>query len=320
MTIFSSHHHFSPSKTDSGGCIYADDGRKFLVQHRTGCWLETSHGQKIFDGQASRRGHVLGHLQSEQLGDEPGQNIEEQLQKLTLWLDDLTKNQYRLVHITTDLTTQQTFVSEAHGHLVVKSADSLLNLRPQSLDSEQPWMLQEDWAAFGACGRAFLHQRLKVFPHALTVHLQLSSFQLPLYLTFIHKEVDEALDGTLQLEAHQNATTSHIQQALHFLNVWADEQIPMRAWLTERLLTNWSQRQVANGQICSVNILGCSLSFSLPEKKFTRRLTSRLLNHGVLLTSNADTVYFAPPVLISDEDLEQTLSVIGRQLDGLTAS
>ncbi|MDE3270107.1 MAG: adenosylmethionine--8-amino-7-oxononanoate transaminase, partial [Pseudomonadota bacterium] len=165
---------------------------------------------------------------------------------------------------------------------------------------------------FTACGRVgfdFAFQRASVKPDIVCVAKGLTGGSIPLALTLTTAEIFDAFSDQPLMHGHTfTANPTACRVALQALHIYQRERLAARALRLEKKFNAWRQRHNPPNS----RSIGAMLAFNYPNMNQDKRLAVAALaaQHRLYLRPLGDTVYFVPPLSITDAELDIALHAL----------
>ncbi|MBZ0274122.1 ornithine--oxo-acid transaminase [bacterium] len=175
-------------------------------------------------------------------------------------------------------------------------------------------VFDEIQTGLGRCGRMFCHEYEDVRPDAMCLGKALGGGVLPISAVVSTEEVL----GLFKPGEHGSTFGGNplaCACAREAMRVLVEEDLPGRAArLGERLIAGL--RKVATPRVVDVRGRGLLTAIELaPGEPGARTICERLMNEGVLAKETRDTtIRFAPPLVITEEELDDAIGRIGKVL------
>jgi len=200
------------------------------------------------------------------------------------------------------------------------------------------FIVDEVICGFGRTGRRFGHQHYGVKPDIVTMAKGITSAYLPLSATAVKREIFEAFKGTEQYDHFRHVNTfggnpAACTLAVRNLEIMDDEDLPGRsARMGERLRAELAELE-EHPNVGEIRNRGLLFGIELVEDRESRAPASNALvakaisgckERGLIVGKNGDTVAgfnnvitLAPPLIISDDDLEFISTALKESLRSL---
>ncbi len=208
---------------------------------------------------------------------------------------------------------------QGEGGVRVPAAEFLPELRRRCTEAGALLIFDEVITGFGRTGRLFACEHWQVTPDLLVLAKALGG-GMPLGAFVGRREIMATLSHDPPL-AHVTTFGGHpvsCAAGLAALDVLLGEGLIERA---QRLGEQWRLRlaELAGNKLRAVRGLGLLLGLELVDAETTQRFARTCFARGLIVnwTLHRDTVIrLAPPLVISDEESERALAILGEELDG----
>jgi adenosylmethionine-8-amino-7-oxononanoate aminotransferase len=200
------------------------------------------------------------------------------------------------------------------------------------------FIVDEVICGFGRTGRRFGYQHYSVRPDIVTMAKGITSAYLPLSATAVKREIFEAFKGTEEYDHFRHVNTfggnpAACALAVKNLEIIEDEDLPARsAKMGERLRGKLAELE-DHPNVGEIRHKGLLFGIELVEDRESRapapaetvaKVISGCKERGLIVGKNGDTVAgfnnvitLAPPLVISDDDLEFISGALSESLRSL---
>jgi 4-aminobutyrate--pyruvate transaminase len=185
---------------------------------------------------------------------------------------------------------------------------------------------------FGRTGNWWGSQTFALAPDMLTCAKALSAAYQPISAVLINEKMHEAMlaeSDKLGSFAHGYTHSGHpvaTAVALEVLKIYEEMDVTARARRLGRRMIGGLQRLAGHPLVGDVTGVGLIAGIELVRDKPTRagyapdgragKMVERIgHDHGLLLRVIGDRIAFAPPLVISEEEIDEMLARLGRTLD-----
>ncbi len=195
-----------------------------------------------------------------------------------------------------------------------------------------PLVLDEVFSGLGRVAANFAYQRAKLDPDIICIAKGLTGGTMPLAATLAKPSIYDAFSSQDRKHAllHGHSYTGNpvgCAAAIAAMDVYADEQVPLRAWLMEQRFHQWLHDVSSEFSLQNVRALGAMLAFELPTKDGAdyfhpvgKTMADLALKRGLHIRPLGNTVYLVPPIVITDDELEDALDRLAHTLHDWTKS
>jgi adenosylmethionine-8-amino-7-oxononanoate aminotransferase len=200
------------------------------------------------------------------------------------------------------------------------------------------FIVDEVICGFGRTGRRFGYQHYSVRPDIVTMAKGITSAYLPLSATAVKREIFEAFKGTEEYDHFRHVNTfggnpAACALAVKNLEIIEDEDLPARsAKMGERLRGKLAELE-DHPNVGEIRHKGLLFGIELVEDRESRapataekvaKVISGCKERGLIVGKNGDTVAgfnnvitLAPPLVVSDDDLEFISGALSESLRSL---
>ena len=211
------------------------------------------------------------------------------------------------------------------GGMVVQSLNWLTFLVELAKKAEIPVIFDEVFSGMGRVGGGgyFAYQRANLNPDIICIAKGLTGGNLPLALTLSTEEIFEAFldDRTDKALLHGHSFTANpiaCAAANATLQIYQSENLIQRSSFIEQRMSDWvAQNQNSGAE--NIRNIGSILAFELPgsgTNSYHSKLKSKAvkigIENGVLFRPLGNTIYLAPPLTITDQELTVALTALDR--------
>ena len=189
---------------------------------------------------------------------------------------------------------------------------------------------------FGRTENMFGSQTFGIEPAIMTMAKALSAGYLPISAVLINDEVYQTIaDNTAKIGTfgHGFTYSGHpvpAAVAIETLKIYEERDIVARTRQLAPRLQDGLRRFADHPLVGEVRGLGLIAAVELvadratkapfdPPGKVGGALTARAQEHGLILRNLVDTIAFCPPLIITEEQIDQMLERFGRALDETAA-
>jgi adenosylmethionine-8-amino-7-oxononanoate aminotransferase len=177
---------------------------------------------------------------------------------------------------------------------------------------------------FGRTGTFFAHEQAGIVPDFLCLSKGLSGGYLPLSVVLSAEPVyrtfydDDFSRGFLHSHSYAGNTLA-CRAALASIAIFDEDRVLERNRATTQRLTERAQAIAQHPRVRNFRNTGMIWAFDVDTKdpEFARRFFAAALEHGLLLRPLGHTVYFMPPYVIGDSEIELLVSGTRALLDAL---
>ncbi len=186
-----------------------------------------------------------------------------------------------------------------------------------------PIIFDEVFTGLGRLGADFAFKRLGVSPDIVCLAKGLTGGTMPLALTLAREEffesfLDERKSAALLHGHSYTANPIACAAALAALEIYENEKLAMRALEHEKAFEAWVREMSVAGLIVHPRVKGAILAFELVGSGVSdyfatagQRFAEVAMQKGLFLRPLGNTVYFAPPLSLSDDERKFALNVLG---------
>ncbi|MBC7661368.1 MAG: adenosylmethionine--8-amino-7-oxononanoate transaminase [Chitinophagaceae bacterium] len=184
-------------------------------------------------------------------------------------------------------------------------------------------ILDEVFTGLGRIGDSFAFKRAGITADILCLAKGLTGGNLPLAATLCTDEIFEAFldDDRSKALLHGHTFTANpiaCAAALTSLDLYRELDLVGRARSIETQFNLWIDAEKTALELISPRAIGAILAFELGAGDYFHSAAYRIpelgRKHGLLLRTLGSTVYFVPPLVISDEELGEGLDSLKRTL------
>jgi L-2,4-diaminobutyrate transaminase len=237
--------------------------------------------------------------------------------------------------------TVAAFIAEpvqAAGGVIVPPAGYFEAIEPVLRRHDVLLIADEVVTGFGRVGAWFASERFGIKPDLITVAKGITSAYAPLSACIVSEEVWRVLsdDGGARAFGHGYTYTAHpvcAAAALANLDILEREELLERAAASGELMLRRLRETVAdNPYVAEVRGTGLLAAIEFvaqreprcrfePVGSFAAQVTRECLERGVITRAlpEADTISFSPPFIISAEEIEEVVTVVGQAVDAVSA-
>jgi adenosylmethionine-8-amino-7-oxononanoate aminotransferase len=192
-----------------------------------------------------------------------------------------------------------------------------------------PLVLDEVFTGFGRAGAPFAFQRAGIEPDVVCTAKAITGGNLPLAATLAREDAFAAFLSSDKAKAllHGHSYTGNAiacAAALATLDIFERERLADRALRLERRYGEWIATTGKRLALQDARALGGILAFELPASgrgtyfhPAAARVQDTAAKHGLFLRPLGNTLYFMPPLVISDAELETALAGLAATVDDL---
>jgi taurine--2-oxoglutarate transaminase len=189
----------------------------------------------------------------------------------------------------------------------------------------------EVMSGFGRTGKWFAVQHWEVAPDMITMAKGLTSGYAPLGAVALRQEIaDFFRERTFQSGLTYNAHPISLAAAIANIQVMEEDHLVERAHamgpVLRRMLTDLGEQHPSVGEVRNIGLFGilelvrdrrtkepmAPYNESSPEMAAFRKY---MLDHGVYLYTHWHTVLIIPPLIITEEQLQEGLAVLDKALE-----
>ena len=198
---------------------------------------------------------------------------------------------------------------QGEGGVVLPSDEYLPALRSRCDDRGWLLMLDEVQTGIGRTGRWFAHQHARILPDVMTLAKALGN-GVPIGACLAHGAASEALvSGSHGSTFGGNPLAC--SAALAVLDTMKADNLVERAAVAGERLMSGLRRQL-QGLNCVVDIRGRGLMMGIELDRGCANLVEQALERGLLINVTAErTVRLLPPLVMSDDQIDETVSILG---------
>lgn len=188
---------------------------------------------------------------------------------------------------------------------------------------------------FGRTGRWFALEHWNVQPDIMTIAKAVTSAYVPLSAFIISQRVHRAIldapaDAKFMIGCTNAGHPTACAVALRNLQILEDEQLVARAERMGRRLNEGLARLAEMPNVGEVRGLGLMAAVEVVEDRATRqpfsaaravgpRLARAMRDRGVVTRVKGDTILFAPPLVITEGQVDRIVDVTGDAIDAVIA-
>lgn len=208
------------------------------------------------------------------------------------------------------------------GGMLVQSVEWLQHLSILCKAYEIPLILDEVFSGMGRTGEFFAFLNAEIDPDIVCVAKGLTGGNLPLALTLTKDKYyfsffDDHKNKAL-LHGHSfTANPISCAAALATLKIIENENLILRSKEIELKFKNWIAHNADELKIENPRCIGAILAFEFPDTGFNDYFTDKISHfvhlcreEGLFLRTLGNTIYFVPPLIINDQELEFCLKNI----------
>ncbi len=189
---------------------------------------------------------------------------------------------------------------------------------------------------FGRTGKWFALEHWGVQPDMMTVAKAITSAYLPLSAFFVSERVHRAIldapaDTKFMIGCTNSAHPVACAVALRNLQIFEDERLVERADRMGRRLQEGLGSLLEMPNVGNVRGLGLIGGVEVVLDKETRRpsdppgsagarITREMLSRGVVTRAKADSILFAPPLIVSENEIDTIVNVTADSIDAVFGS
>ena len=215
------------------------------------------------------------------------------------------------------------------GGMLVQPPEFLRGVRAATLRHGVPLIADEVFTGFGRTGRLFACEHAGVAPDLLCVSKALTGGYLPLAATLATEAIYEAFlsdaRGRALLHGHSfTANPLACAVALESLRIFDEERCLERVGVLERRFAPALAALAEHPAVAAVRGLGAIAAVELRPRGTAGYLSElgpwlygRFLARDLLLRPLGDVIYFLPPYMIDDADVDRVFTAIGAVLGEL---
>ncbi|MBY6142161.1 aminotransferase class III-fold pyridoxal phosphate-dependent enzyme [Leisingera daeponensis] len=177
---------------------------------------------------------------------------------------------------------------------------------------------------FGRTGAWFASEKYGLKPDLMTMAKQLTGAYFPLSALAISDRVHDAIAAG----AHDLGTFGHgftygghpvgCAVALEAIAIYEEMDLPAVVMDRSRMLEAALEPLKSNPAVADVRLAGLMAGVELHDKKITAQTLREAETRGVLLRQIGATLAISPPLIVSDEEIAQIVSVLSDSLANAT--
>ncbi|MFW7379507.1 MAG: adenosylmethionine--8-amino-7-oxononanoate transaminase [Oligoflexus sp.] len=187
---------------------------------------------------------------------------------------------------------------------------------------EIPLVLDEVFTGMGRFGAPFVYQRLGLSPAMVCTAKGLTGGNLPLAATLVDEALfqdfyDEDRGKALYHGHTYTANPIACSAALATLEVYAKQNSVKRSLSLEQKFQSWLQNNQQSLGLENARCYGSMMAWELAGsgtgdyfKRSSQEIVAKALQFGILLRPLGNTLYFLPPLTISDDELAFALKAL----------
>jgi adenosylmethionine-8-amino-7-oxononanoate aminotransferase len=215
------------------------------------------------------------------------------------------------------------------GGMLVHPPEFLRGVAAAARRHGVPWIADEVFTGFGRTGRMFACEHAAVAPDLMCVSKALTGGYLPLAATLATESIYQAFlsdeRGRALLHGHSfTANPLACAVARESLRLFDETRCLERVAALERRFAARLAALAGHRAVAATRGLGAIAALELRAGEgggylsdLGPHLAARFLARGLLLRPLGDVIYFLPPYVVSDEDVERVFAAIGAELDAL---
>ncbi|UCH47765.1 MAG: adenosylmethionine--8-amino-7-oxononanoate transaminase [Betaproteobacteria bacterium] len=197
-----------------------------------------------------------------------------------------------------------------------------LRLVRAACDRHQVHMIADEIAVgFGRTGTFFAHQGAGITPDLMTLSKGITGGYLPLSVVLCRDHIYEAFyaDELTRGFLHSHSYTGNAlacSAALAVLEIFEQDNVLTANRKRARKILEAAQVFNDHPQVCHLRQTGMITAFDvdIDDPSFSRRYHFAALEQGVLLRPIGNTVYFMPPYVLSDHEIDHLVTGAQRAL------
>jgi adenosylmethionine-8-amino-7-oxononanoate aminotransferase len=173
----------------------------------------------------------------------------------------------------------------------------------------------EIMTGFGRSGTFFAHEQAAITPDFLCLSKGITGGYLPLAAVLCTDTVYQAFydDATARGFLHSHSYTGNAlacRAALATLDIFANDNVIVNNRATQAALTQTAASLATHPKVRNFRNTGMIWAFEVAsdDSGFARNFYRAALNHGLLLRPIGNTVYFMPPYIIDDGQIDQLVA------------
>jgi len=196
------------------------------------------------------------------------------------------------------------------------------------------FLVDEVITGFGRTGNMFGSQTFDLQPDMISLAKGLSASYLPISALLINERINDALlmgstkYGTFGHGFTYSAHPVSAAVALEVLNIYEERDIVGQVRHQSDVLADAVSAYKDHPLVGDVRTLGLLAGIELvaereprtpfaKSRKMGMRLIERAQEHGVILRAMGDTIVFAPPLIISKQEISEMLDGFGHALNDI---
>jgi len=179
---------------------------------------------------------------------------------------------------------------------------------------------------FGRTGTFFAHEAAGITPDLMTLSKGITGGYLPLSVVLCRDEIYQAFysDDFTRGFLHSHSYTGNAlacSAAIAVLDLFEQQDTLAANRETARAILDAAQPLGAHRRVSHLRQTGMITAFDVDcdDPSFSRRYHLAALEHGVLLRPIGNTVYFMPPYVLSDAEVEKLVDGARQALDAALA-
>ena len=202
-----------------------------------------------------------------------------------------------------------------------------LRLARAACDRHDVHLIADEIAVgFGRTGTFFAHEAAGITPDIMTLSKGITGGYLPLSVVMCRDEIyrafysDEFTRGFLHSHSYTGNALA-CSAAIAVLDLFEQQDVLAANRDRARSILEAAQALGANPRVSHLRQTGMITAFDVDcdDPAFSRRYHLAALEHGVLLRPIGNTVYFMPPYVLSDADVEQLIDGARQALETVLA-
>jgi adenosylmethionine-8-amino-7-oxononanoate aminotransferase len=186
---------------------------------------------------------------------------------------------------------------------------------------------------FGRTGRWFALEHWGVQPDVMTIAKAVTSAYVPLSAFIVSERVHRAIldapaDTKFMIGCTNSAHPTACAVALRNLQIFEDDQLVERAERMGRRLNEGMARLVEMPRVGNVRGLGLMTAVEIVADRATRasyqpagsvgaRVVREMRDRGVVTRAKGDSVLFAPPLVVTEEQIDALVNVTASAIDAV---
>ncbi len=220
------------------------------------------------------------------------------------------------------------------GGLIIPPYSYYANVQPILRKYDILFLVDEVITGFGRTGNMFGSQTFDLQPDMISLAKGLSASYLPISALLINERINDALlmgstkYGTFGHGFTYSAHPVSAAVALEVLNIYEERDIVGQVRHQSDVLADAVSAYKDHPLVGDVRTLGLLAGIELvaereprtpfaKSRKMGMRLIERAQEHGVILRAMGDTIVFAPPLIISKQEISEMLDGFGHALNDI---